>query len=97
MSIKVGKTGTVRLEGKDLAQLKLDCKNRDDWHCVDCGRWVSDDVHECSVHRAHAAHIKGRGRGGSDTLENLRTLCCVCHLVKEHNPKSVPSKGTYVQ
>ena len=90
--IKVGKLGIVRLEGKDLASLKLACKDRDGWRCVKCGRWVSDEVHECSIHRAHAAHIIGRGRGGSDVLENLRTLCSDCHLVKEHNPKSVPPK-----
>lgn len=91
--IRVGKLGIVRMTGKDLAQLKRACKTRDHWTCVECRIWVSDDVHECSPHRAHAAHIVGRGRGGSDILSNLRTLCSNCHLVKEHNPKSVTAKA----
>jgi 5-methylcytosine-specific restriction endonuclease McrA len=95
--IKTGKLGIVRCTGKDLAQLKLACKNRDGWTCVECGRRVSDGVHECNPHRAHAAHIVGLGRGGSDVISNLRTLCAICHLVNEHNPKSVPAKERHEQ
>jgi 5-methylcytosine-specific restriction endonuclease McrA len=97
MSIRVGKLGIVRLTGKDLSKLKIECKDRDGWRCVQCFRPVYDWVGECSPSRAHAAHIVGRGRGGSDVIENLRTLCSVCHLVHEHNPKSVPPKVKLAQ
>lgn len=85
MSIAVGKLGIVRLKGAHLTQLRVDCFNRDQERCVDCGKRVA-------WHLFHMSHIVGRGRGGSDVLENVRVLCSHCHLVNEHNPKSVPAK-----
>lgn len=41
----------------------------------------------------HLAHIISRGRGGDDSAENTCCKCAHCHLVLEHNPKSVPAKG----
>lgn len=32
----------------------------------------------------HMAHIKSRGAGGIDTLDNVVTKCAHCHLIKEH-------------
>ena len=84
-----GKLGRIRLKGKPLADLRRQCFTRDGWACVECGvgvSWVS----------GHMAHIKSRGAGGSDVLENVRTLCGGpdgCHM-KEHNcgGKPLPAK-----
>ena len=82
--IKVGKLGIVRLTGKDLEKLRDDCWERDRGRCQACGdfvyyspRWDGDTL------AFDMAHIKSRGAGGSDTLENVRTLCHKCHM-KEH-------------
>jgi len=80
-----GKLGRIRLKGKPLADLRRQCFTRDGWACVDCGvgvSWAS----------GHMAHIKSRGAGGSDVLENVRTKCAGCHD-KEHHPKAVPPKA----
>lgn len=80
-----GKTGIVRLKGDALTALRLACFERDNYRCTDCGRPTTWGL-------GHMAHIVGRGRGGSDTLSNVTTKCAVCHLEREHNQKSVPSK-----
>ena len=78
MSIRVGKTGTIRLTGKDLSALRALCFTRDEFTCQNkrCGRKVL-------WHTGHMAHHKARGAGGSDTLENIRVLCAECHM-REH-------------
>jgi 5-methylcytosine-specific restriction endonuclease McrA len=80
-----GKLGRIRLKGEALAALRRQCFTRDGWSCVDCGRgigWAS----------GHMAHIKSRGSGGSDVIENVRTKCGDCHDA-EHHPKAVPPKS----
>ena len=52
------------------AQLRRHVFNRDGWQCVLCG----------SRARLECDHIKGLGDGGSNSLDNLRTLCRSCHL-----------------
>ena len=82
----VGKLGRVRLKGEALEVLRRYRFTMDGWRCVDCGRavgWVS----------GHLSHTVSRGAGGSDTIENTRTRCEDCHLVHQHNPKSVRSKS----
>ena len=44
---------------------------RDDHHCVWCGRW-------CEVDNA-CAHFISRARGGLGTEKNILTLCAKCH------------------
>ena len=79
----------IRLTGPELSALRTACLSRDNYHCQDCGRHVCDSPHSWVAMRAHMAHIVGRGAGGEDTLDNVRTLCGTCHLVGEHHPKSV--------
>jgi len=78
----VGKTGIIRLRGPALAALRRSRFVMDHWKCVDCGATVS-------WASGHLAHVLSLGAGGSDTLENTRAKCGDCHLVGEHNPKSV--------
>lgn len=85
-----GKLGIVRLYGKDKTTLRRECYVRDNERCVECGRWLPFDG--SIMDRMHMAHIIGIGRGGSDVIGNVRTLCFQDHIVNEHNPKSVPPK-----
>jgi len=79
----------IRLEGKALEALRREVYDRDEGKCQQCGRWLPYEG-EVLV-RAHMAHRKGRGRGGSDTIDNVRILCAM-HHGEEHVPKSVPRK-----
>jgi 5-methylcytosine-specific restriction endonuclease McrA len=74
----------VRLTGEAMQQLRLERWRYDRGYCQNCSietylnpRWDGDG-------KAYdMAHIKSRGAGGSDTLDNVRTLCHACHR-KEH-------------
>jgi 5-methylcytosine-specific restriction endonuclease McrA len=80
VSITMGKTGTIRLHGRHLEQLRLAVFTRDKSACVDCGTHVAWD----GFFRGHMSHIKSRGAGGSDCLENCVVKCRFCHLGKDH-------------
>jgi len=47
----------------------------DNWQCQDCGRVVSG-------REAHVDHVVAKASGGSDLMDNLRTLCRSCHSRK---------------
>ena len=94
--VTVGKLGRVRLRGKALEALRRACFERDGYRCVECRR--------CGLchNPLDMAHIQSRGAGGSDTLENVKTLCHECHM-KSHNaggkpcppkPKEIPDAET---
>jgi 5-methylcytosine-specific restriction endonuclease McrA len=67
----------IRIKGKKLEALRRACFERDMYCCAECCRNVTWNT-------GHMAHIKARGRGGSDTLDNVRALCQRCH-VQEHS------------
>ena len=48
---------------------------RDHWQCQTCGRVVTG-------RQAHVDHIIPKSAGGTDHLDNLRTLCVSCHSSK---------------
>ncbi len=79
--IKTGKLGIVRCTGKDMAKLRSDCWHRDGGLCQECGestywhpRYDGDPL------AYDMAHIKSRGAGGSDVLENVRVECHSCPI-----------------
>ncbi len=51
---------------------------RDQWTCCSCGRTPKDGV------TLEMDHILPRSRGGSDTLDNLQTLCRKCNSGKSN-------------
>ncbi len=72
------------MKGADLLLLRDACFKRDEGRCQECGIRVAWNVApECS-YKYDMAHIKSRGAGGSDVLENVKTLCHSCHQ-KSHN------------
>ena len=78
---RVYKSGRIRLTGSDLADLRFACWRRDGGRCVRCNVAVSDYT---LLNKYDMAHIKSRGAGGSDVLENVKTLCHQCHM-REHS------------
>ena len=76
-----GKAGIVRLYGAAMKDLWTEMWNRDRGHCCECRKVVA--YFECGDLTGEMAHIKARGAGGSDTLDNVRLLCRACHR-REH-------------
>lgn len=66
-----GKCNIVRLYGKALAALRLQCFERDGYRCQECARpamWATGEM----------AHIRNKRMYG-DVIENVRVLCRDCH------------------
>lgn len=84
-----------RLQGVELADLRLSCWLRDDGVCKKCSCQAFPDLPHTSPNSYHMSHIKAK-RIGLDVLENVETLCGDCHR-KFHNfgpsmKKPVPPK-----
>lgn len=72
---------TVRLTGKALAKLRLQCWMRDFGRCKQCGRKVYFEARFDGDPLAYdMAHKRSRGAGGDDSLENVETLCHEDHM-----------------
>ena len=78
----IPKNKIIRLKGKKLHDLKVRVWERDEWRCQgeNCPGGTPLDR---SPH-----HIILKSQGGSDTEENLITLCIYCHN-KKHGIKVV--------
>jgi 5-methylcytosine-specific restriction endonuclease McrA len=86
----IGNLGIVRLTGQDLAALRRACWERDQGKCQVCGISTYWQARFAGDPQAYdMAHIKSRGAGGSDTLDNVRTLCHRCHM-REHSGQTLP-------
>lgn len=75
--MKFPKPHTTRLKGKAMEQLRRECFERDKGICQVCGKYASWE-------QGHMAHVKSRGAGGGDTLDNVKWKCPYCHICKEH-------------
>lgn len=51
---------------------------QDKWRCCSCGRSAKDGI------TLHVDHIIPRSLGGTDTLDNLQTLCWKCNIGKSN-------------
>jgi 5-methylcytosine-specific restriction endonuclease McrA len=71
-----------RLSPYKWLKRKKECFERDDYKCQDCNSPFVLDAH----------HIIRRSRGGSDDLDNLVTLCRICHSRRhtEHQVRWTP-------
>lgn len=63
-----------RLEAKAWKARKEECFLRDGATCVDCGICLVTSGEITDIH-----HVIKRSKGGTDSLENLVTLCRKCH------------------
>ena len=65
----------IRLVGAAYQKLKYEVFDRDGAMCR---------LQDCrSTYRVNLGHIKGKGRGGSDTIDNCVPLCDVCNDAME--------------
>jgi len=69
------KHGRTRLTLKDYDALRREILQRDGWRCQFCGAKRNLEVH----------HSQSRGLLGSDTEQNLITLCAGCHAEVHRN------------
>ena len=58
-----------RLDPLSYESLRQQILSRDGWRCQSCGTMKNLEVH----------HRKFRSHSGSDSEENLITLCSACH------------------
>ncbi len=69
MSEQLPNRERLRLDDATYQELKARILERDGWRCQHCGRRDQLQIH----------HIIRRSHTGSDTEENLITLCTECH------------------
>jgi 5-methylcytosine-specific restriction endonuclease McrA len=84
-----------RLEGEDLAELRVECYFRDKGICQRCGRKTVFGLNQECDDSFHMAHRRNKSMWG-DTLGNVQTECGACHR-KYHQcgpsmQKPVPAK-----
>jgi 5-methylcytosine-specific restriction endonuclease McrA len=69
MTARLSPNHHVRLSAEAYSQLRQQVLERDGWRCQTCGAMSNLEVH----------HRQFRSRSGSDSEENLITLCASCH------------------
>ena len=68
------------------------------WECNTCGydpredpsiQEIEDPYHQVRVARGvmHGDHIHLKSKGGSNSKDNINTLCCRCHMIKSYKEK----------
>ena len=62
----------IKLKPSEYRKMKTELYNRAKESCEICGRWVE-------FAQFHVHHIKTRGAGGDDSLDNCQGLCFKCH------------------
>lgn len=73
----VSTNGDYFLYGVDMSRQRRDVLARDKKCCMVCGKFVGT--------RGEIDHFPiSRGRGGDDSMDNLRTVCHKCHTAR-HN------------
>ena len=65
----------LRLDPVSYETLRQQVLRRDGWRCQSCGAMSNLEVH----------HREFRSHSGSDSEENLITICTQCHASVHHN------------
>lgn len=83
----IPKPKTIRFRGPGYTAFRHAVGETYNETCQRCGRHspILDidgvfDVFTCG----HVAHIKSRGAGGGDTMDNVSWQCFECHIIKGH-------------
>jgi len=76
----------IRLNGSEMMELRQSAFARSGGRCENS---ITAKGDRCPVHinwaQFHLAHIESRGRGGSDTLDNVLACCPDCHFEDTRN------------
>lgn len=70
-------------------KLRKQIKERDKDRCRECGLKVGKETGL----EGHVHHIIPKSHGGQDTLDNLITLCLICHATKIKHWQVVKNRG----
>ncbi len=63
--------------------------NEQNLQCQDCGvRTFYAARFDGDSYAYDMAHIKSRGAGGSDVIENVKTKCHECHMREHQKPST---------
>lgn len=62
---------------EDVGKRRREVFERDEWRCVNCAKKITWET----GHMHHSGNTKIER---CECLENLKTLCADCHLVREH-------------
>ena len=76
--IKEDPTNDQPPKPENWGEIRKAVYRRDNYHCTNCAS--AGGPHGDT--ELHADHVLPRSRGGSDTLQNLRTLCRSCHQAR---------------
>jgi 5-methylcytosine-specific restriction endonuclease McrA len=92
---RIGKhTGKVRLSGEALRNLRRACWERDQGLCHDCGNPTYYEArYDGDLLAYDMSHVKSRGAGGSDALENVVCKHHACHLLEHAKGRNEASNG----
>jgi 5-methylcytosine-specific restriction endonuclease McrA len=71
------KVKAIRLKGKAMEALRMECFKRDKGICQKCKTPTPWSY-------GHMAHIISHGAGGSDVIDNVKWKCPHCHIILEH-------------
>jgi len=63
----------------------------DNYKCVVCGRGIADGVELC------ADHIKAKGKGGDNSIDNGQTLCMEHNLLKKNYSRTEAGKRYFIK
>ena len=66
----------IKLSVKGYQELREEACKRAMGHCESCFSW-------CPMSNGHLHHVRSRGAGGGDVIDNVMWLCYMCHD-KEH-------------
>ncbi len=81
----------IRLKWNQYAALRKLVFGKYDGKCSNCGEYAP--LKGVTLREiGHLAHIKSRGAGGGDTIENCTWKCYRCHIDVEHGPRLSKSK-----
>ena len=91
------KQKTIRLKGKAYTEFRAKVFEKYGGKCQKCrckAPLYDQDGQFSWKTCGHVSHIKGRGAGGGDVMENVKWLCPKCHLQGEHGLNFGSNKDT---
>lgn len=71
--------------------VKAEIFKRDNYRCIVCGRGIAEGVELC------ADHIKPKGRGGDNSVDNGQTLCMEHNLMKKNYSQTEAGKRYFIK
>ena len=85
----------VRLNGREMAQLRQEILQRSHYQCENSieGERCTEIINWGDF---HLAHIVSRGRGGSDSMDNVLACCRDCHFEDTRNRRKLQPHADWI-